>query len=155
MKWRAGLTATAVALSMFAATAPAARAAQSITSGRTVCTVESLAPRVAVTSKGRTLTGQARVWCTLTTTVSARVSVSELDVAPPAEQVVIPEAARSVSVRGSTAASPVWVTVATSTVTCPSTEVGNEEFRTNARITLGTVSSAYDRTVPTNDQFAC
>lgn len=152
-KCRTGIIAAVIGAVALPLAVPTAQAAQSVTSGTATCTVEALAPKVAVTSKGRTLTGQARVWCTASTTVSVRLYVSELD--GTVEQISIPEAARSVSVRGSTLRSPVWVTLTTSTVTCPNTEVGNEEFRSNARITLGMASTDYDRTAPTNDQFAC
>ena len=153
MKWRTGLLATAVALSAAVVAPTAASAAKTITSGTRSCTIEALAPKLTVTTKGRTLTGSARVWCTMSTTVSVRLSVGEIDIN--AEQIVIAETARSVSVRASTVSRPTWVTVSTSTITCPNTETGNEEFRSNARISLGTITSDYDRTIPTIDQFAC
>ena len=93
------------------------------------------------------------MWCTVASTVTVRLSVGELDIN--AEQVVIAETSRSVSVRASTAARITWFEVTTSTITCPNTETGNEEFRTNARVSVGSVSTDIDRTIPTVDQYAC
>ena len=153
MTWRRNLILSAAVLAGTVAAPSVVSAATSVGSGTRACTLEAVAPKVTVTSKGRTLTGAARVWCTGSTTVTVRISVGELD--PTTEQIVITESARSVSVRASTAARPTWVTVSTGTIMCPNTETGNEEFRSNARISLGTITSEIDRTVPTIDQFAC
>ncbi len=154
MKWRSVLAATAVASLAFTLGTPSAFAAKSASSGTTTCTVEALAPVMKSTSKGKVLTGSARVWCTAATTVTIRVYVGELDVA--IEQVVIAEISRSVAVSKTTQTSrPAYVVVTTSTVTCPNTEIGNEEFRTNAKLSFGTASTDYDRTIPLIDQYAC
>jgi hypothetical protein len=109
---------------------------------------------MASTSKGKVLTGSARVWCTAATTVTVRVYVGELDVA--IEQVVIAETSKSVAVSKTTQTSrPTYALVTTSTVTCPNTEIGNEEFRTNAKLSFGTASTDYDRTIPGSEQYAC
>lgn len=154
MKWRSVLAATAVASLALSLGTPSAFAAKTATSGTTSCTVEALAPAVTQTSTGKVLTGSARVWCTAATTVTVRIYVGELDLA--VEQVVIAETSKSVAVSRTTSTSKIaYTSVTTSTVPCPNTEVGNEEFRTSAKLSFGTASTDYDRTIPLIDQYAC
>lgn len=154
MKWRNLLATTAVTTAVFSLGVPHAFAAKSVSSGSTSCTVESLAPTVAVTTKGKVLTGSARVWCTAATTVTVRIYVGELDLT--AEQIAIAETSKSVAVSRTTSTSkPAYTVITTSTVMCPNTEIGNEEFRSNAKLSFGTASTDYDRTIPLIDQYSC
>jgi hypothetical protein len=129
-----------------ASLATPASAAQSATAGSNKCTVTALAPTLSKTS----LTGRASVVCTMATTVTVEFGVVEMDSTLEDTKVPIPMASKSVAVKANTA-----VTVNTATLTCLNTETGNEEYASKARVNLSGTVSAYDRTAPTNDSFAC
>ncbi len=123
-----------------------ADAAQSVTAGKTKCTITAIAPIL----KGTILTGSATVLCTLASSVAVLVSVVELDGTLEDLKVEIPVKSIAVAVLANKA-----VTVTTASVTCTSTETGNEEFATKAAVNIAGTVSAYDRTVPKLDSFVC
>jgi len=135
-----------VALAAVGISAPAS-AAQSITSGATKCTITSKAP---VLSTKKQLTGSVSVVCTATALVTVETTVVELDGSTEDKTVLMPN--KTVT---QTLTKNVAVTINTNTATCISTEVGNEEYATKARVSLSGVVSLFDRTVPANDSYAC
>ena len=122
------------------------QAAQSITAGKNKCTVTSLAP----TLNGTTLTAKASVLCTVSSSVAVEVGVVELDGSAEDAKVVIGMRSIAVTVSANKAA-----TVTTASVSCVNTETGNEEYATKALVNISGTVSAYDRTVPKTDAFAC
>lgn len=123
-----------------------ALAAQSITAGTNTCTVTALAPVLSRTS----LTGSASVKCTVATTVTVEFGVIEMDGTTEDTRIPIALAKKSMAVKANTA-----VTISTAAATCLSTETGNEEYATKVRVSLSGPTSAYDRTTPANDSYAC
>lgn len=127
--------------------AATATAATSAKSGTTTCTVTAVKPTLTATKQ---LTGSATVVCTGATVITVDVTVVELDGTLEDPTVLMPTKKLSIS-----AAKNVTYTVPTSTVTCISTETGNEEYASKARVSLSGLVSAYDKTVPAADSFAC
>ena len=125
---------------------PVAQAAQSAATSTNKCTVTAVAPTLSKTS----LTGKATVVCTKATTVTIEIGVVEMDSTVEDPKVPIAAASRSVAVAANKA-----VTVSTATLKCLSTETGNEEYASKARVNISGTVSAWDRTVPKNDAFAC
>ena len=124
-----------------------ADAAQNVTAGKNRCTVTAVAP----TLKGTTLKATATVLCTMAGSVAVLIGVVELDgTAEDLKVVEIPVKSIAVTVSANKA-----VTVTTATVTCVSTETGSEEFATRTAVNLAGTVSAYDRTVPKLDSYAC
>lgn len=122
-------------------------AATSVGSGTTKCTVTAKAPTLTTTKQ---LTGSATVVCTATSLITVTVTVVELDGTVEDATVLMP-----VKTSLFTATKNVTYTIATSTVACISTEAGNEEYASKTRVSLSGLTSAYDRTAPANDSFAC
>jgi hypothetical protein len=125
---------------------PIASAAQSATAGKNKCTVTAVAP----TLSSKNLFGQATVLCTLATSVSVEIGVVELD--GTVEDTLVPIAVRTVTVAVSANKA---ATIATATATCLNTETGNEEYATKAQVNISGTVSAWDRTLPKTDQYAC
>lgn len=125
-------------------------AAQKVVAGKNTCTVTSLAPVLTKGSTSSTLQGSASVVCTLATALTIEISVVELDGSAEDTVVPVPLASKSLAVTANKA-----VVVPTLALKCVSTETGNEEYATKARISLAGVASAIDRTVPKLDAFAC
>ena len=123
-----------------------ANAPQSITVGVNRCTITAKAP----TLKGTTLTATASVLCTKAGSVLVETGVVELDGTVEDIKVQIKMTPKAVTVAANKA-----VTVTTASVVCASTETGKEEFATKARVNIAGAVSAYDRTVPKADSFAC
>jgi len=124
-----------------------AHAAQSVTSGATRCTVTSRAPTLSAT---RQLVGSASVVCTATAVVTIELTVVELDGTLEDRLVLMPNKSITQTITRNVA-----VVIPTNAATCISTEVGNEEYATRARVSLSGIVSAFDRTVPRVDSFAC
>jgi len=144
-RWRAFTTIAGFVLAGTVAV-PVAHAAQSATTTTNKCTVTALAPTL---SKSM-VTGKATVLCTKATTVTVEIGVVEMDSSLEDKVVPIPVASKSVAVSANKA-----VTVSTATKTCISTEAGNEEYATKARVNISGTVSAWDRTLPKTDSFAC
>jgi hypothetical protein len=130
---------------MLSVAAPA-HAAQRVTAGRNTCTVTALSP---VLSRG-SLIGTASVVCTLATALTIEIGVAEIDGASEDIRVPIPPATRTMAVRANQT-----VVVNTLTVLCANTEVGNEEYATKTRVSISGIVSAFDKTTPRLDSFAC
>ena len=133
-------------LASLAFVTPAA-AVQSIMSGTTKCTVTAKAPTLSATKQ---LVGSATVVCTAAALVTVELTVVELD--GTAEDKTVLVVNKTVT---QTLAKNVTVTIPTNAGTCISTEVGNEEYATKARVSLSGVASTFDRTVPKADSYAC
>lgn len=135
-----------VATTLMAIAIPsAANASTSATAGATKCTVTAVAP----TLNGTTITATATVMCTVSTSISVEVGVVELDGTVEDVKVEIALIKKAVTVLANKAST---ITI---TGTCVSTETGNEELATKVRVNLSGIVSAFDRTVPKNDAFAC
>ena len=137
-----------VAATLLVSAAPSVvHAAQAVTVGTNKCTITAIAP----TLKGTTLTATSSVLCTKAGSILVETGVVELDGTVEDIKVVeIKMTAKAVTVAANKA-----VVVTTASVTCISTETGNEEFATKARVNIAGAVSAYDRTVPKADSFAC
>jgi len=122
-------------------------AAQTATSGTTKCTVTAKAPTLSATKQ---LVGSATVVCTAAALVTIELTVVELDGTLEDKTVLVVN--KTIT---QTLAKNVTVTIPTNAATCISTEVGNEEYATKARVSLSGIVSAFDRTVPKADSFAC
>ncbi|MEN9644323.1 MAG: hypothetical protein RL238_992 [Actinomycetota bacterium] len=144
-RWRAFVVGVSTLVAMSVAV-PAAQAAQSATTSTNKCTVTAVAPTLSKTS----LTGKATVPCTKATTVTVEIGVVEMESTVEDTKVPIAVASKSVAVSANKA-----VTVSTATMTCLNTETGNEEYATKARVNISGTVSAWDRTVPKTDAFAC
>ncbi|MFM7686546.1 MAG: hypothetical protein ACKPDI_11580 [Actinomycetota bacterium] len=124
-----------------------ARAVQSATSGATKCTITAKAPTLSATKQ---LTGSVTVVCTATALATIELTVVELD-GTLEDQTVLMVNKRITQ----TLTKNVTVTIPTNTATCISTETGNEEYATKARVSLSGIVSPFDRTAPANDSYAC
>jgi hypothetical protein len=131
---------------LMSAAVPTASAVQSVTAGTNTCTVTAVAPTLVKT----TLTSNFKVVCTVSSVVTLEIGVVEMD--GTLEDKVIPIAIKSVSV--ATTANKT-VTAVGPSGTCVSTETGNEEYATKVRVNISGTVSAFDRSVPINDQYAC
>jgi len=131
----------------------AAHAAQSVSmrlsNGTTnTCTVTALAPKMTSTIK-KTMSTSATVKCTAAAAITVTIGAVELDA--DVEQLQVADRSYTLSVRAGAT-----VTVAGPSFTCVNTEADNEEIATKARVAFSsTVVSPVDRTVPTNNQYAC
>ena len=138
------ISATAVLLSG----SSTAFAAASVGSGSTSCTVTAKAPTLTTTKQ---LTGSATVTCNKSAAIIVDVIVVEMDgTAEDPTNLGVKMQQLSTSVTANVAK-----TISTNTATCISTEPGNEEYATKARVSLSGLVSTYDRTVPANDSYAC
>ena len=114
----------------------------------TKCTITAKAPTLNATKQ---LTGSASVVCTKNAAIIVDVIVVEMDgTAEDAKALGVQVLQISTSVTANVAK-----TISTNTATCISTEPGNEEYATKARVSLSGLVSTYDRTVPANDSYAC
>lgn len=125
---------------------PTASASQSATAGKNTCTVTAVAP----TLSAKNLFGKATVTCSVSTTVTLEMGVVEMD--GTLEDTKVPIAVKSVTVVASAGKA---VSASTATATCLSTETDNEEYATKVRVNISGTVSAWDRTVPANNQYAC
>lgn len=139
--------AVVAAMALTSLIASPADAAQTATSGATKCTVTAKAPTLSATKQ---LVGSATVVCTAAALVTVELTVVELD--GTAEDKTVLVVNKTVT---QTLAKNVTVTIPTNAGTCISTEVGNEEYATKARVSLSGVVSVFDRTVPKADSYAC
>jgi len=148
-----GVSLALAALAAAACWSTPAQAAQSVSmrlsNGTTnTCTVTALAPKMTSTIK-KTMSTSATVKCTAAATVTVTIGAVELD--GTVEQPQVADRSYRVSVRAGAT-----VTVAGPSFTCVNTEADNEEIATKARVAFSsTVVSPVDRTVPTNNQYAC
>lgn len=117
-------------------------------SGTTKCTITAKAPTLTATKQ---LTGSATVVCTATILITVDVTVVELDGTVEDKTVLMP----TKTTPPFSATKNLTYTIATGTVTCISTEAGNEEYASKARVNITGNSSTFDRTVPANDSYAC
>lgn len=119
------------------------------------CSVTATNPTLTSTKQ---LTGNASISCTKASTVAATsvvvnyvITVVEMD--GTTEQALATSFQKSLSASitfGKTTA------ITTYTLACPSTEAGNEEYATKARVQIsGSTWTLDDRSVPANDQYAC
>ena len=123
-------------------------AAASVGSGTTSCTITAKAPTLTTTKQ---LTGTATVTCNKSAAIIVDVIVVEMDgTAEDPTNLGVKLLQLSTSVTANVAK-----TISTNTATCISTEAGNEEYATKARVSLSGLVSTYDRTVPANDSYAC
>lgn len=111
------------------------------------CSVTAKAPTL---NAKKQLTGSVSVVCTAATVVTVNLTVVEMDGTLEDARVLVVAKTFTTTVRASTA-----MTVNTNTATCVSTETGNEEYATKARVNISGAVSTWDRTVPANDSFAC
>jgi len=131
-----------------AVVAPAqAFAAASTASGSAKCTVTARHPRLDTLTN--TLRGYATVTCNVSTVIGVETTVVEMDGAVESATAVAREV-RWVAVNGGVA-----TMVMTARGVCLNTEPGNEEFASKARVLLMGSVSAWDRTVPDPDSYAC
>lgn len=145
--WRRAVGVVSCIGALLGGFASPASAVQSVTAGKNKCTVTAVAPTLTAT-KG--LSGKATVTCTLASSITVEIGVVEMD--GTAEDTVVPIQVRSVSMAVSANKA---ATFTTATATCVSTETGNEEYATKARVNISGTVSAWDRTVPKTDAFAC
>ena len=131
---------------LMSAAVPTASAVQSVRAGTNTCTVTAVAPTLVRT----TLTSNFKVVCTVSGVVTLEIGVVEMD--GTLEDKVIPIAIKTVSVVTTATRT---VTAVGSSATCVSTEPGNEEYATKVRVNISGTVSAFDRSVPINDQYAC
>ena len=114
----------------------------------TKCTITAKAPTLNATKQ---LTGSATVTCNKSAAILIDVIVVEMDgTAEDPTNLGVKLLQLSTSVTANVAK-----TISTNTATCISTETGNEEYATKARVSLSGLVSTYDRTVPANDSYAC
>ena len=144
---RRRLLAPALVAGLLTVNVAPAEAVQSVTSGATRCTITSRAPTLSAT---RQLVGSISVVCTATALATIELTVVELDGTAEDRTLLMPN--KTVT---QTLLRNVAVVIPTNTATCISTEVGNEEYATKARVSLSGIASPFDRTVPRNDSFAC
>ena len=137
----------AASLATVALAGAPAQAAQTATSGATKCTVTAKAPTLSATKQ---LVGSVTVVCTATALATIELTVVELDGSLEDKTVLMVN--KTVT---QTLSKNVTVMIPTNAATCISTEVGNEEYATKARVSLSGVVSPFDRTVPVNDSYAC
>jgi hypothetical protein len=130
----------------FLASSSAVSATTSSTFGKYNCTVKSLPP----TLKSAAVTGSVQIDCNVSTTVLLEVGVVELDGSVEDPRIEVPFQKRSVAVIAGRS-----TFVPTATAPCVSTESGNEELATRARVTLSGTVSLWDRTTSANDAYSC
>ena len=134
------------ALSLGSGTAFAAVSVGS--SSTTLCTITAKAPTLNATKQ---LTGSASVVCNKSAVITLDIIVVEMDgTTEDAKALGVQVLKLSASVKANVAQ-----TFSTNTATCISTETGNEEYATKARVSLSGLVSTYDRTAPANDSYAC
>lgn len=110
------------------------------------CSIKANPP----TLKAGLITGSVTISCSISTTVVVEFGVVEMDGLTEDARVEVPFQKKSVAVVSRKA-----VTLATATVACVSTETSYEELATKTRISTGSAQSAWDRTTPGSDSFAC
>jgi hypothetical protein len=120
------------------------------TSARTSTNTCSITARPPTLNARKQLTGSISVTCTAATVVTVDLTVIEIDGTTEDPRVLMVPKSFSTTVRARTA-----MTISTNTATCISTESGNEEYATKGRVNISGVVSAWDRTVPLTDSFAC
>jgi hypothetical protein len=135
------------AVASLCAPAPAASAATTISAGSTKCRVTANPPSLGAANR---LTGSVTVRCSSAALITIEVSVVELD-GMVEDQTVI----TGTRVLTQTLMKNDTLTFSTSARTCVSTEPGNEEYATKARISLSGLVSAFDRTSPRTDAYSC
>ena len=120
-------------------------AAQTVNFGRFSCTIKALPPTL---SRGA-ITGSAQIDCNVSTTLIVEFGVVELD-GNIEDRVEVPFQRKAIAVFAGRS-----IVVPTTTDTCVSTEPGNEELATRARVSLSGTLTTWDRTSPPNDSYAC
>ena len=119
------------------------------------CSITAANPTLTSTKQ---LTGNASISCTKASTVAA-TSVTVSYVITVVEMDGTTEQTLSTSFQKSLSASITFgkaTAITTYTLACPSTEAGNEEYATKARVQItGSTWTLDDRSVPVNDQYAC
>lgn len=139
------LTLPAVVLSLGFG-APVAHADKSLSLSKGSCSVKSNSPSL----RNGFITSSVTVSCTVSTTVVVEYGVVEMDGLTEDARVEVPFQKKSVAVLAGKSLS-----VTTSTVACVSTEVSFEELATKARLSVGSAQTAWDRTSPSSDSYAC
>ena len=126
--------------------APTAHADMTLTVGKGSCSVKSNSPSL----RSGFITSSVTVSCTVATTVVLEYGVVEMDGITEDSRVEVPFQKKSVAVLAGKS-----VSITTATVACTSTESSYEELATKARISAGSALTAWDRTSPTTDSYAC
>jgi hypothetical protein len=142
---RRTLATTLVAL--VAVPATGAAAATTVSSGTTRCRITANQPTLGAAHR---LMGSATVRCNNTALVTVEVAVIELDGTVEDSTVIT-----GTKVLTQTLTKNEPYTFSTGARVCISTEPGNEEYATKARVSLSGLVSAFDRTVPRTDAFSC
>lgn len=137
----------AACLSLVALSASVTSAVQTTSFGKFNCQVRSLPPSI---TKAGSITGSVQIDCNVTTTVILEMGIVELDGFAEDPRIEVPFQKRSVVVIAGRS-----TVVPTSTGLCVSTEQGNEELATRARLTLSGTVSLWDRTSSANDAYLC
>ncbi|MFM7686695.1 MAG: hypothetical protein ACKPDI_12340, partial [Actinomycetota bacterium] len=117
-----------------------------LTVGKGSCSVKSNSPSL----RSGFITSAVTVSCTVATTVVLEYGVVEMDGITEDSRVEVPFQKKSVAVLAGKS-----VSITTATVACISTESSYEELATKARISAGTALTAWDRTSPSTDSYAC
>lgn len=126
--------------------APTAHADMTLSLSKGSCSVKSNAPSL----RSGYITSSVSVSCNVTTSLVVEYGVVEMDGLTEDPRVEVPFLKKSISVlAGKT------VSVTTGTVACVSTESSNEELATRSRISTGSTQTAWDRTSPSSDSYAC
>jgi len=126
--------------------APTVHADKTLSLSKGSCSVKSNAPSL----RSGYITSSVSVSCNVATTLVLEYGVVEMDGLTEDSRVEVPFVKKSISVlAGKT------VSVTTSTVACVSTESSNEELATRSRISVGSTQTAWDRTSPSSDSYAC
>lgn len=140
------LLTVAAALAAVTLDAPSAMADKSLTVGKGTCSIKANAP----TLKAGLITSSVSVSCSTSTTVVVEYGVVEMDGLTEDARIEVPFQKKSVAVIAGKS-----VLVSTPTVACVSTESSYEELATKTRISAGTAQSAWERTTPASDSYAC
>ena len=141
---RAAAVAALLATSAISSTA---LATTSITNGAAHCMVTARQVKIDGASQ---IWGSAVVVCDVSAVVRLEMRVVEMDGTTIDPTVEVPMAGWWVTLTPNT---PVVITTLKST--CVSTEPGNEEFSTRAKLSMMGLQSATDYTRPANDSYAC
>jgi hypothetical protein len=140
------LLTVAAAVAAVAVDAPSAMADKSLTVGKGSCSIRANSPSL----KAGLITSSVTVSCSTSTTVVVEYGVVEMDGITEDARVEVPFQKKSVAVVAGKS-----VTLPTATVACVSTESSYEELATKTRISAGTAQSAWERTTPASDSYAC
>ncbi|MFM7686547.1 MAG: hypothetical protein ACKPDI_11585 [Actinomycetota bacterium] len=126
--------------------APTAHADMTLTVGKGTCSVKSNSPSL----RSGFITSSVTISCTVATTVVLEYGVVEMDGITEDSRVEVAFQKKTVAMLAGKSAS-----ITTATVACISTESSYEELATKSRISASGALTAWDRTSPTTDSYAC